>query len=85
MILTITILTIIKLIIIIIIIMIMILTRDIQTFGSRVKILSNSKMKTRSRNTYFFARRMGKQGTHSPRKSSQPRVEKYTIEFATFL
>ena len=84
MILTITILTIIKLIIIIII-MIMILTRDIQTFGSRVKILSNSKMKTRSRNTYFFARRMGKQGTHSPRKSSQPRVEKYTIEFATFL
>ena len=83
MILTITILTIIKLIIIIT--MIMILTRDIQTFGSRVKILSNSKMKTRSRNTYFFARRMGKQGTHSPRKSSQPRVEKYTIEFATFL
>ena len=83
MILTITILTIIKLIIIII--MIMILTRDIQTFGSRAKILSNSKMKTRSRNTYFFARRMGKQGTHSPRKSSQPRVEKYTIEFATFL
>ena len=84
MILIITILTIIKLIIIIII-RIMILTRDIQTFGSRVKILSNSKMKTRSRNTYFFARRMGKQGTHSPRKSSQPRVEKYTIEFATFL
>ena len=83
MILTITILTIIKLIIIII--MIMILTRDIQTFGSRVKILSNSKMKTRNRNTYFFARRMDKQGTHSPRKSSQPRVEKYTIEFATFL
>ena len=63
----------------------MILTRDIQTFGSRVKILSNSKMKTRSRNTYFFARRMGKQGTHSPRKSSQPQVEKYTIEFVTFL
>ena len=82
MILTITILTIIKLIIIT---MIMIFTRDIQPFGSRVKILSNSKMKTRSRNTYFFARCMCKQGTHSPRKSIQPRVEKYTTKFATFL
>ena len=58
------------------------LARDIQPLGSKVKMHSHNKMKTKSQNIF---RRVGKEGTCPSRESNQPGVEKRTTAAVTFL
>ena len=51
----------------------------------KVKMHPDNKMKTRSQNTYYIVRRVGKQETHPMRDSSQPGVGKCTAVSATSL
>ena len=59
--------------------------QNIQSPSSKVKMPPKNKMKTRSQNTYYIVRRVGKQGMSSPRESNQAGVEKCTTGSATSL